>query len=170
MSDMRSGWALTALALVLTGGCVKTRPTISTTRPVPEAQVSETTLRVRELSRLAEEYGTIARQLPGRTPEEHRDLMRQVFAELGQILPLLENPPRQPDLPSSDIDHRRLSHSARHRLLRPGTPADHRYRIARTLSLRWAASPRTAISIRETSPRCSIRCRPRLTSWTLCMA
>lgn len=92
MSDMRSGWTLTALALVLAGGCVKTRPTISTTKPAPETQVSETTLRVRELSRLAEEYGAIARQLPGRTPEEHRDLMRQVFAELGQILPLLENP------------------------------------------------------------------------------
>lgn len=92
MSDMRSGWALSALAIVLAGGCVKTRPTISTTKPVPETQVSDTTLRVRELSRLAEEYAAISRQLPGRTPEEHRDLMRKVFAELGEIMPLLQNP------------------------------------------------------------------------------
>ncbi len=96
MNDMRPGLALTATLplLLLAAGCAKTAPTLTTTRPQPDTQpgAPDGSVRVRELSRLSEEYGALSRQLPGRTAADHQELMRQVFAELGQILPLFADP------------------------------------------------------------------------------
>jgi hypothetical protein len=49
-------------------------------------------MRVRELSRLSDDYAALSHQLPGHSTEEHRQLMSSVFDKLDEILPLLTDP------------------------------------------------------------------------------
>ena len=89
--------ALTAMALtlVLAGGCgKKTEPTIGAAPEMnPEPSVDgDAAVRSDELTRGARELAELSRRLPGRSPQEHRGLMRDVFANLSQTLRLLVGP------------------------------------------------------------------------------
>lgn len=96
MNDIRVNVAgVLALAVVLSGGCVKTQTTIAPPppRPNPPPQVaSDPTVRVQTLDRLADSYARTGNQLPGDSPATHRRLMSEVFAQLQEILPILEGP------------------------------------------------------------------------------
>lgn len=90
--------ALTA-ALACIGvesGCApKAQPTIAPppARPNPPPQVAaDPTARVQALDRLAEQYAQTSNDLPGDSAAQHRKLMSQVFAQLEEILPILEGP------------------------------------------------------------------------------
>lgn len=85
---------LIGLALSL-GGCAKTQTTIAPPppRPNPPPQMaSDPVLRMQTLGRLADTYARTSNQLPGESTTQHRQLMAQVFAQLQEILPLLEGP------------------------------------------------------------------------------
>jgi hypothetical protein len=47
---------------------------------------------VQTLSRLADTYGRTSNELPGDNPAEHRRIMAEIFAQLQEILPILEGP------------------------------------------------------------------------------
>ena len=75
----------------LCGGCTKRRSTMGAApevnpRPKVEARAEA---RADELGERSRKFDQTVQQLPGRTPEEHRRAMQQVFAELSQILPIL---------------------------------------------------------------------------------
>lgn len=83
------------IVLGLTGGCVKQHTTL---RPIPappnpQPMVgADVPTRVATLERLSDTYSRTSNELPGRDLAEHRKLMAQVFAQLEEILPLLEGP------------------------------------------------------------------------------
>ncbi|HEY2585022.1 MAG TPA: hypothetical protein VGI81_04565 [Tepidisphaeraceae bacterium] len=93
-------WLLPLTAVLagvgVVGGCApKTQTTIAPPppRPNPPPQVAaDPTVRVQTLDRLADEYARTSNDLPGDNAAEHRKLMSQVFAQLEEILPILEGP------------------------------------------------------------------------------
>ena len=88
------------IALILTvaasvAGCTKTQTTIAPPppRPNPVPQVaSDPVIRMQTLGRLADTYARTSNQLPGNSTAQHRQLMAQIFAQLEEILPILEGP------------------------------------------------------------------------------
>lgn len=97
MNHLRVSCLTVAIAWLLPiGGCVKTHSTLPATPPAqpnPQpAMASDASVRVATLSRLADTYARTSNELPGATPAEHRKLMAQVFAQLEEILPILEGP------------------------------------------------------------------------------
>jgi hypothetical protein len=85
---------LLGLAVSL-AGCAKTQPTIAPppVRPNPPPQVaSDPIIRMQTLGRLADTYARTSNQLPGNSTAQHRQLMSQIFAQLEEILPILEGP------------------------------------------------------------------------------
>ena len=85
-------WAGVVLTVVVEG-CAKTHPT----PPSPVAQqnappqvASDVTLRMQTLGRLADSFARLSNQLPGESVADHRKLMSQAFAQLEEILPMLE--------------------------------------------------------------------------------
>lgn len=76
-------------------GCAKTQTTIAPPppRPNPPPQVaSDPVVRMQTLARLADTYARTSNQLPGESTTQHRQLMAQIFAQLEEILPILEGP------------------------------------------------------------------------------
>ena len=85
-----------ALALLSPSGCAKQHPTLP---PPPAAQpnppprmAADVGTRVQTLDRLADSFARLSNQLPGGSVDEHRALMSQVFAQLQEILPMLDGP------------------------------------------------------------------------------
>jgi hypothetical protein len=77
-------------------GCAKQHPTLP---PPPAAQpnpaprvASDAATRVQTLDRLADSFARLSNQLPGGSEDEHRALMSQAFAQLQEILPMLDGP------------------------------------------------------------------------------
>jgi hypothetical protein len=84
-----------AISIALVGCAPKTQTTIAPppARPNPPPQVAaDPTARVQTLARLADAYAQTSNDLPGENASEHRKLMAQVFAQLEEILPVLEGP------------------------------------------------------------------------------
>jgi hypothetical protein len=94
MNDIRARLTAALACAVLVGGCVKQQATLPPpARPNPPPQVAaDPMVRVQTLSRLAEGYSQTSNELPGNSPLEHRRLMANVFAQLEEILPILEGP------------------------------------------------------------------------------
>jgi hypothetical protein len=88
--------ALFALAAVMTsGGCVKTQSTIAppSAQPNPPPMVAaDPTIRVQTLARLADAFARTSNELPGNNATQHRQLMASIFAQLEEILPILQGP------------------------------------------------------------------------------
>lgn len=88
-------WLL-PLTAVLVGGCApKAQTTIAPppAAPNPPPQVAaDPAARVQTLDRLADTYARTSNDLPGVNDQDHRRLMAQVFAQLTEILPILEGP------------------------------------------------------------------------------
>src|SRR5215469_15194476 len=88
--------SLTSLMVVMiVSGCVKQHTTLPPVPPPPNPQPavsSDVSTRVATLERLSDAYSRTSNELPGRDLGEHRKLMAQVFAQLEEILPLLEGP------------------------------------------------------------------------------
>ena len=88
--------AMFALAAVITCvGCVKTRTTIAPppAQPNPPPIVAaDPTVRVQTLGRLADAFGRTSNALPGDSATQHRQLMAGAFAQLVEILPILQGP------------------------------------------------------------------------------
>ena len=86
--------ALFALAAVMTsGGCVKTQSTIAppSAQPNPPPMVAaDPTIRVQTLARLADAFARTSNELPGNNATQHRQLMASIFAQLEEILPILQ--------------------------------------------------------------------------------
>jgi hypothetical protein len=83
-----------ALALSVTSGCAKRQSSMGKPpeiNPPPKVEASAGK-RSDELGELSRRFGETAQKLPGGTPQEHRRLMQQVFAELTQVLPVLYGP------------------------------------------------------------------------------
>jgi hypothetical protein len=83
-----------ATALPLLAGCPKQRSTMNRPPEVnpPPAVERSAEARVEELGDLAQRFASTAQRLPGRTADEHRAAVRQAFADLSQILPVLYGP------------------------------------------------------------------------------
>src|SRR5258708_27414302 len=94
MNDIAKLMALLILSAWI-GGCMKTRATLPPppARPNPSAQVAaDPAVRVQALGRLSDTYARTSNALPGGNSAEHRKLMAEVFAQLEEILPILEGP------------------------------------------------------------------------------
>ena len=77
-------------------GCMKQGttmplPPVLQQNPPPKV-MSDATLRIRTLARLSDTYTRLCNQLPGRSVSEHRQLMADGFADLNEILPMLQGP------------------------------------------------------------------------------
>lgn len=82
-------------AALLVGGCVKNHPTMRPPPPPPNPPprvAADPSARVQTLGQLADAYARLSNQLPGQTAADHRRLMAQAFAQLEQILAILEGP------------------------------------------------------------------------------
>jgi hypothetical protein len=92
MKDNRLRWIASATLLCgLAGGCAN-KAHVATTRPTTAPSLnaaSATSLRVRELSHLNDDYAALSHQLPGSSLDQHRQLMCRIFDKLDEILPLL---------------------------------------------------------------------------------
>src|SRR5688572_8662413 len=89
------GFAAGVLLLALTG-CVKQQPTMRPP-PAPQNQPSAAApaeFQPQELERKAGQFAELVRRLPAATPEDDRQLMRQVFNILADTLPLTVGPNR----------------------------------------------------------------------------
>lgn len=76
-------------------GCAKQQTTIAPPppRPNPPPQVAADPIaRMQTLGRLADTYARTSNQLPGESTAQHKQLMSQIFAQLEEILPILEGP------------------------------------------------------------------------------
>ena len=103
MSVKRASVGGVAVAVVVSltalggAGCVKQRPTMRKP-PAPENQprggASASRFQPQELDRKSGQFAEIARRLPGNSPEQHRQLMRQAFTLLAEALPLTVGPNR----------------------------------------------------------------------------
>jgi hypothetical protein len=98
MNVWRSGFVSYAAAglagLAVAGGCTKRQSTMGPApemNPAPKVQ-ADAGARADELRNRSRKFDETVQQLPGRTPEEHRRAMQQVFTELSQILPVLYGP------------------------------------------------------------------------------
>lgn len=87
-------WAAAALGVALCAGCAKRQSSMGKAPEVNPPPKVETSAAARsdELGELSRRFGETAQTLPGGTAQEHRRLMRQVFAELAQALPVLYGP------------------------------------------------------------------------------
>ncbi len=86
--------ALLALPLGV-AGCPPARSPTEVKPPVPRQVTSDPAklqARSQELQAQARRLSEIAHQLPGRSDQQHRQLMAQTFAQLTQLLPLLGGP------------------------------------------------------------------------------
>jgi hypothetical protein len=86
---------LVALALMTVGGCVKTHSNMPDKPPSPNPPprvAADPAVRVQTLSQLSDAYARLSNQLPGPNERDHRRLMSQAFAQLEQILSILEGP------------------------------------------------------------------------------
>jgi hypothetical protein len=97
MNVWRSGFVsyVVVVALAASGaGCAKKRSTMGPAPDLsPEPKVEANAgARADELAERSRKFDETVQQLPGRTPEEHRRAMHQVFAELSEILPMLYGP------------------------------------------------------------------------------
>jgi len=97
MKEIPVRWmALAVLSCIVAAGCAKNaRPSAAATLPASQPSISASSaadIRVGEISRLSEDYASLSQQLPGRTSEEYRQVMRNVFDQLDQILSLLTDP------------------------------------------------------------------------------
>jgi hypothetical protein len=96
MNDTRAKLAaMFALAIWSAAGCVKTQSTIAPppAQPNPAPRVAaDASVRVQTLGRLADNYAQTSNQLPGNSSAQHRQLMSSVFAQLAEILPILQGP------------------------------------------------------------------------------
>jgi hypothetical protein len=96
MKEISVRWIASAMvSCIMTAGCAKNAPPRPATRPASQPSIdasSTASIRVPEISRLSEEYSVLSHQLPGRTPDEYRQVMRNVFDQLDQILSLLKDP------------------------------------------------------------------------------
>ena len=81
-------------ALALSPGCAKRQSTMERPPEVNPPPPVERSAEVRsdELGDLSRRFSQTAQTLPGRTPQEDRQRMQQVFAELAGILPVLYGP------------------------------------------------------------------------------
>jgi len=98
MNVWRSGFVSYAAAglaaLAVVGGCAKRQSTMGPApemNPPPKVQ-ADAGARADQLRDRSRKFDETVQQLPGRTPEEHRRAMQQVFTELSQILPMLYGP------------------------------------------------------------------------------
>jgi hypothetical protein len=95
MNVWRSGFVsyilAASVAAASSAGCAKKRSTMGPAPDLnPEPKVEANAgARADELAERSRAFDETVQQLPGRTPEEHRRVMQQVFAELSQILPML---------------------------------------------------------------------------------
>ena len=83
-----------AVSLSGTSGCAKRQSSMGKPpepNPPPKVEASAGK-RSDELTELSRRFGETAQKLPGGTPQQDRQIMQQVFAELAQILPLLHGP------------------------------------------------------------------------------
>jgi len=82
-------------AALLMGGCVKNHSTMPPppAPPKPSPRVAtDPAVRVQMLAQLADAYARQSNQLPGPSARDHRRLMAEAFAQLEQILSILEGP------------------------------------------------------------------------------
>jgi len=94
-TPMKSAAMFALTAMLTCGGCVKTQSTIAPppAQPNPPPMVAaDPTVRVQTLGRLADAYGRTSNALPGDNASQHRQLMASVFAQLEEILPILQGP------------------------------------------------------------------------------
>ncbi|HYO10609.1 MAG TPA: hypothetical protein VER17_16700 [Tepidisphaeraceae bacterium] len=86
--------ALVLAASVPLSGCgPKKSPTRATTQPNPQpAVMTDVTARMSELQRRARELAEVGRQLPGRNPQEDRQLVVSAFERSSAALQLLGGP------------------------------------------------------------------------------
>lgn len=85
------GWS----AALLMSGCVKTHSTMPPPPPAPNPPprvATDPSVRVQTLAQLADAYARQSNQLPGPSTRDHRRLMAEAFAQLEQILSILEGP------------------------------------------------------------------------------
>ena len=106
MSVMRASVGCIAVTIVaativaaLAAGCVKQKPTMSKPPPAENQGGGRGGGRAagfqpQELDRKAGQFSELVRRLPARTPEQDRQLMRQVFTVLAEALPLAVGPNR----------------------------------------------------------------------------
>jgi hypothetical protein len=93
---LAAGAPMLALMLVLTfcTGCPKRQSSMGRppeVNPPPKVEASASA-RLDELDELSRRFEATAQRLPGGTPDEHRQIVQQVFAELAQLLPVLYGP------------------------------------------------------------------------------
>ena len=94
-ASWRGGACAAMAALVpLLAGCPKQRSTMDRPPEVnpPPALERSAEARSEELGDLARRFASTAQRLPGRTADEHRAGVQQVFSDLSQILPILFGP------------------------------------------------------------------------------
>src|SRR5690349_3672590 len=80
--------------LVIIGCAKKNAPTVQPQlppNPQPKMETSVTD-RVTDLQKRVDDFESKARNLPGRSDDEHRQMMAEVFGDLSGILPLIEGP------------------------------------------------------------------------------
>ena len=96
MNELAVSWAAIVLLAAMAGvGCVKERSTLPPppAAPNPPPRVAaDPVVRVQTLGRLTDQYARTAHQLPGDSPQQHRKLMAEAFAQIEQILPILQGP------------------------------------------------------------------------------
>jgi hypothetical protein len=91
--------AAVALGISVLAGCAKRQSSMGKppeVNPSP-AVITSAAARSEQLGDLSRRLAETVQTLPGRTPQEHRQRMQQVFARLAQVLPVLygPNPPGQ---------------------------------------------------------------------------
>jgi hypothetical protein len=81
---------------MLVGGCAKTVTAPPPAPPPQPASTQQTAIdplaRVQTVLRLADTLARTSNALPGENVTEHRKLMAQIFAQLAELLPILEGP------------------------------------------------------------------------------
>jgi hypothetical protein len=86
--------ALLAGAMFFAPGCAKRQSTMAKPPQInpPPPVEADAGVRVNELEELSRRFEQTVAKLPGSTPDEHRQAVQQVFAELAQVLPVLYGP------------------------------------------------------------------------------
>jgi len=91
MSNASLKWvAAMVVSIVAAGGCAGQRPGTPPQPTPPPRVASDPVVRVQTLSRLADSFARISNELPGSDAREHRRLMAELFAQLEEILPILQ--------------------------------------------------------------------------------
>ena len=93
MNDTSTTWlTVAALACLVGGGCAKQPPVPTSPVSHPLRTTPDPVVRVQTLSRLSDSLARTANQLPGTDARAHRRLMADIFAQLEEILPILQGP------------------------------------------------------------------------------